>query len=153
MSTLVSKLIRRFPKRAYTTNISSGLTDQQKEFAKIAKTFADKEFAPNMLEWDCRESTLCLSKFIYDFLIVKQHFPTDQLRQAASLGFGAIYCKEEFGGTGISSNQLSTTNKTRFITRRCINNLRIPINRLCIHNRIPLNPQYVRMDDRYIRHL
>ena len=56
--TVVSKLIRRFPTRGYTTNITSGLTDQQKEFAKMAKTFADKEFAPNMLEWDCKSTFL-----------------------------------------------------------------------------------------------
>jgi alkylation response protein AidB-like acyl-CoA dehydrogenase len=29
-------------------------------------------------------------------------FPTDVLRKAGELGFGAIYCKEEFGGTGLT---------------------------------------------------
>ncbi|XP_025098643.1 isobutyryl-CoA dehydrogenase, mitochondrial-like isoform X2 [Pomacea canaliculata] len=40
---------------------------------------------PNMATWD-REET----------------FPVDTLRKAAELGFGAIYCQEKYGGTGLS---------------------------------------------------
>ena len=29
-------------------------------------------------------------------------FPVETMRQAAELGFGAIYAREEFGGTGLS---------------------------------------------------
>ncbi len=31
---------------------------------------------------------------------IKEHFPKDVLRKAAQLGFAAIYCRDEFGGTG-----------------------------------------------------
>ena len=29
-------------------------------------------------------------------------FPVETLRKAAALGFGAVYCGEEYGGTGLS---------------------------------------------------
>ena len=29
-------------------------------------------------------------------------FPVEEMRHAGQLGFGAIYCKEDFGGTGLS---------------------------------------------------
>ena len=29
-------------------------------------------------------------------------FPVDTMRAAAALGFGAIYAKEDYGGTGLS---------------------------------------------------
>lgn len=31
---------------------------------------------------------------------LQEYFPRETLRKAASLGFGAIYCKDEYGGTG-----------------------------------------------------
>ena len=31
-----------------------------------------------------------------------EHFPIDVLKNAAQLGFGAIYCKPQFGGTGLT---------------------------------------------------
>jgi isobutyryl-CoA dehydrogenase len=40
---------------------------------------------PHMAEWDRKE-----------------HFPVDVLREAAALGFAAIYCKPDHGGTGLS---------------------------------------------------
>ena len=48
-----------------------GLTAEQKEFAQLARQFADKEMAPYMLDWDER-----------------QEFPVDTLKKAAALGFG-----------------------------------------------------------------
>jgi isobutyryl-CoA dehydrogenase len=62
-----------------------GLSSETKEFQLMAKTFADKEMAPSMLEWD-----------------EKEVFPVQALRKAADLGLGAIYCKQDFGGTGLS---------------------------------------------------
>ena len=35
-------------------------------------------------------------------IIIKEIFPVETMRKAASLGFGAIYSKEDFGGTGLS---------------------------------------------------
>lgn len=31
----------------------------------------------------------------------QETFPKESMRLAAQLGFGAIYCREEFGGTGL----------------------------------------------------
>ena len=33
---------------------------------------------------------------------LKEIFPVETMRKAAALGFGAIYSKEDFGGTGLS---------------------------------------------------
>lgn len=69
---------------------SASLTDQGLEIALLARSFADKELAPNMLEWD------------------KNHtFPVDALKKAASLGFASIYCKEDYGGSAMSRLEAS----------------------------------------------
>lgn len=60
------------------------LTEDQVAFKNLARDFADENFAPNANEWD-----------------QKCHFPVDILRQAASLGFGALYTSEQYGGTGL----------------------------------------------------
>lgn len=64
---------------------SHGLPEETKEFQVMAKAFADKELAPLMQEWDATET-----------------FPVETLRKAADLGLGAMYCQEEFGGTGLT---------------------------------------------------
>jgi alkylation response protein AidB-like acyl-CoA dehydrogenase len=51
----------------------------------IAEKFATSQMKPNMAEWDKHET-----------------FPVDVLKQAASLGFASIYCREDFGGTGLT---------------------------------------------------
>ncbi|MBL1420230.1 MAG: acyl-CoA dehydrogenase family protein [Alphaproteobacteria bacterium] len=61
------------------------LTDDQTAFKDLAKSFADENLAPNANEWD-----------------QQQHFPKDILRQAATLGFGALYTSETHGGTGLT---------------------------------------------------
>lgn len=33
-------------------------------------------------------------------MVIQEYFPKDVLRKAAQLGFAAIYCRDEFGGTG-----------------------------------------------------
>ena len=52
-----------------------------------------------MYEWDRTVSTPARSM---DHLIIRvqEHFPKETLRKAAQLGFGAIYCRDEHGGTG-----------------------------------------------------
>jgi isobutyryl-CoA dehydrogenase len=61
------------------------LTNEQKEFQKVALNFAQNEMAPNMREWD-----------------EKEIFPKQTMRQAAELGFGGIYIREDVGGSGLS---------------------------------------------------
>uniref|UniRef100_A0A2C9K112 Isobutyryl-CoA dehydrogenase, mitochondrial n=1 Tax=Biomphalaria glabrata TaxID=6526 RepID=A0A2C9K112_BIOGL len=66
-------------------DISHGLDEEQLQIQKVALDFAKNELAPNMQKWDEEET-----------------FPVEALRKAAALGFGAVYCKEKFGGTGLS---------------------------------------------------
>lgn len=79
---------------------SDGLSPQQVEFQKVAKDFADREMLPHAAKWDEEE-----------------YFPLDTLREyvshcctnrarlscfrLAKLGFAGIYCKEQYGGTGL----------------------------------------------------
>ncbi|XP_054650158.1 isobutyryl-CoA dehydrogenase, mitochondrial [Dunckerocampus dactyliophorus] len=64
---------------------SHGLTDEQKEFQKVAFDFAANEMAPHMAEWDQKEL-----------------FPVETMRRAAQLGFGGIYVQPDVGGSGLS---------------------------------------------------
>ena len=61
------------------------LTADQVEIRELARRFAADRLAPRAVEWD-RE----------------RHFPTDVLREAAALGLGGIYVREEHGGSGLS---------------------------------------------------
>ncbi|KAL7076889.1 hypothetical protein ACQ4LE_004150 [Meloidogyne hapla] len=61
-----------------------GLTEEQKEIQRTAKEFAKKELYPYMDEWDA-----------------KGELPLDALKKAGELGFGAIYCNEEYNGAGL----------------------------------------------------
>jgi alkylation response protein AidB-like acyl-CoA dehydrogenase len=60
------------------------MTEDQISYRDLARGFAMSEMEPHAAEWDR-----------------KSHFPMDTLRQAASLGFGAMFCKEDYGGTGL----------------------------------------------------
>lgn len=62
-----------------------GLSAETLEYQDLADAFAAKELAPNMLDWDQKEI-----------------FPVNALRKAAGLGFGAMYCSSDFGGSGLS---------------------------------------------------
>ncbi|XP_073459591.1 isobutyryl-CoA dehydrogenase, mitochondrial isoform X3 [Aquarana catesbeiana] len=64
---------------------SIGLTEEQKEFQKVAFDFASKEMAPNMALWD-----------------EKEIFPVETMQKAAQLGFGGIYTSPDVGGSGLS---------------------------------------------------
>ncbi|KAF3692653.1 Isobutyryl-CoA dehydrogenase, mitochondrial [Channa argus] len=64
---------------------SHGLTDEQKEFQKVAFDFAANEMSPHMAEWDQKEI-----------------FPVETMRKAAQLGFGGIYVHPDVGGSGLS---------------------------------------------------
>ncbi|RUS87563.1 hypothetical protein EGW08_004669 [Elysia chlorotica] len=80
-----SRLHKRGILTASCADPSNGLGVEQRQIQQMALDFAAKELAPNMIEWD-----------------EKEIFPLGTLREAAKLGFGAVYCKEEFGGTGLT---------------------------------------------------
>ncbi|KAM7399176.1 hypothetical protein PAMP_018463 [Pampus punctatissimus] len=78
---------RSFQRRGIASCVdpAHGLTDEQKEFQKVAFDFAANEMAPYMAEWDQKEM-----------------FPVETLRKAAQLGFGGIYVQPDVGGSGLS---------------------------------------------------
>src|SRR6478735_9276602 len=60
------------------------LTDDQLQIQEMARKFTADAITPHAAEWD-----------------EKHIFPRDTIREAAELGFGAIYVSEESGGIGI----------------------------------------------------
>jgi len=61
------------------------LTSEHLAIRDMAKAFADERFAPHAIGWD-----------------EAKHFPVEALREAAALGMGAIYVREERGGSGLT---------------------------------------------------
>ncbi|MFV0291819.1 MAG: acyl-CoA dehydrogenase family protein [Paracoccus sp. (in: a-proteobacteria)] len=59
-------------------------SEDQKAFREMAEDFARNEIRPNAIEWD-----------------EEKHFPTDVLVRAGALGLGAIYTRDDVGGTGL----------------------------------------------------
>ncbi len=60
------------------------LTDDQRDIQELARRFTTDAITPHAAEWD------------------EQHiFPRDTIKQAANLGFAAIYVSEESGGIGL----------------------------------------------------
>lgn len=70
-------------RRHLSTNF--GLLEDQQAIVDTAKKFAQTYFDPHAAKWDAEKL-----------------FPVDALREAAKLGFGAIYCDPEFGGSGMT---------------------------------------------------
>ncbi|MCR8895752.1 acyl-CoA dehydrogenase family protein [Gordonia sp. GONU] len=60
------------------------LDGDERVIVETAAAFAAKKLAPHALEWDA-----------------SNHFPVPELREAAELGMGAIYCSEDAGGSGL----------------------------------------------------
>ncbi|WP_114393132.1 isobutyryl-CoA dehydrogenase [Oleisolibacter albus] len=60
------------------------LNDDQRAVQDLARGFARDHLAPFAAAWD--EEGI---------------FPVDTLRRAAELGFAGLYCRDEFGGTGL----------------------------------------------------
>lgn len=71
-------------------NDVTGLNEDQTAIYNSALEFAKKNMAPHAGEWD-RNS----------------FFPVEVMREAASLGFGAIYTTPEFGGSGLGRLEAS----------------------------------------------
>ena len=61
------------------------LSEEQEAFRELAQSFAENELAPHAAAWD-RDCT----------------FPVDALRQAAALGFGGIYVRDDVGGSHLT---------------------------------------------------
>ena len=61
------------------------LNEDQLAIRDMARAFAAEKLAPHAVEWDA-----------------KKHFPVAEMREAAELGMGGIYCGEEFGGSGLT---------------------------------------------------
>ncbi len=67
------------------TAVDAGLSADERVIVDTASAFAAKRIAPFALQWDA-----------------SKHFPVAELQAAAELGMGAIYCGEEFGGSGLT---------------------------------------------------
>lgn len=62
------------------------LSEEQRAFQETARAFAHAVMMPHARDWDEGEI-----------------FPVDALRQAAALGFGGVYVKEDVGGSALSN--------------------------------------------------
>lgn len=60
------------------------LTEDQRAIQDMARDFAEAELMPHSARWD-----------------EERHFPVDEMRKAAQLGFGGIYTQEEHGGSAL----------------------------------------------------
>lgn len=61
-----------------------GLTEDQISYRDVASKFAAEKFAPFSAMWD-----------------EKKIFDLEALREAAQLGFGGVYVRDDVGGTGL----------------------------------------------------
>ncbi len=61
------------------------LAEEQEAFRASARAFAEGTMAPEAERWDAEKL-----------------FPEAALRDAAALGFAGIYCREEYGGSGLT---------------------------------------------------
>jgi alkylation response protein AidB-like acyl-CoA dehydrogenase len=60
------------------------LNEDQRAIQDLARGFAAEHMAPFAADWD-----------------ENQTFPVEVLRKAAELGFAGLYCRDQFGGTGL----------------------------------------------------
>lgn len=61
------------------------LTEDQIAIREMAQGFATETLAPHAVRWD-----------------EEKHFPVEEMRQAAALGMGGIYIRDDVGGSGLS---------------------------------------------------
>ena len=81
------------------------LDDDRIAIRDMARAFADEKIAPYALEWD-----------------EKKHFPVDVIRETAPLGIGAIYMREDVGGSanGDICGDCGAAGGERLEDQRCI---------------------------------
>jgi alkylation response protein AidB-like acyl-CoA dehydrogenase len=60
------------------------LSEERRAIQDMARAFAAERMAPNAADWDRSET-----------------FPVETLREAAALGFGGIYVRDDVGGSGL----------------------------------------------------
>jgi alkylation response protein AidB-like acyl-CoA dehydrogenase len=65
--------------------MSFELTDDQRAIQDTARAFAQDRLLPGAARWD-----------------EEKHFPVEELREAAGLGFAGLYCRDDVGGTGLT---------------------------------------------------
>ncbi|MGL4445095.1 MAG: acyl-CoA dehydrogenase family protein, partial [Alsobacter sp.] len=61
------------------------LTEDHLAIRDMARDFAAEKLAPKAVEWD-----------------QQKHFPVDVMREAAALGMGGIYVRDDVGGCGLT---------------------------------------------------
>ena len=61
------------------------LTEDQLAIRETAQSFAAEKLAPNAVRWD-----------------EERHFPVEEMREAAALGMGGVYIREDVGGSGLT---------------------------------------------------
>jgi alkylation response protein AidB-like acyl-CoA dehydrogenase len=61
------------------------LSDDQLAMREMAATFAAERLAPHAVRWD-----------------EAKHFPVSEMREAAALGMGGVYIRDDVGGSGLS---------------------------------------------------
>ena len=61
------------------------LSEEQQALADLARDFAQQHLSPHAVAWD-----------------ETKHFPVDVLREAAALGIGGIYIREDVGGSALT---------------------------------------------------
>ena len=89
------------------------LTEDQRAIQDVARAFSDAEFAPHAARWDD-----------------EKHLPVDVLRQAAALGFAAIYVREDVGGSGLG--RLEAALIFEALARGCVSTSAfLSINNMC----------------------
>ncbi|MFA7386787.1 MAG: acyl-CoA dehydrogenase family protein [Pseudodonghicola sp.] len=64
--------------------VDFSLSEEQQAILDMTRNFAADRIKPNALDWD-----------------EKKHFPVDILAEAGALGLGAIYTKDDVGGSGL----------------------------------------------------
>src|SRR3954464_12453060 len=61
------------------------LNEDQIAVRDMAREFSAEKIAPHALRWD-----------------EEKHFPVDVMREAAQLGIGGVYIRDDVGGSGLS---------------------------------------------------
>src|SRR5260221_4179520 len=67
------------------TDRQFALNEDQIAVRDMAREFAAEKIAPHAIRWD-----------------EEKHFPVDVMREAATLGIGGIYIRDDVGGSGLT---------------------------------------------------